>query len=59
MVRIAITQAAFVAIARTLPLGKVSYENKINEHGERLIWLDPTVVDRLRFLRGSGSRSAM
>ena len=40
MVRIAITQAAFEAIAKTLPLGSVGYENKVNEKGERLIWLD-------------------
>jgi hypothetical protein len=29
-------------------------ENKVNEKGERLIWLDPRVVDRLRALRGPG-----
>jgi hypothetical protein len=46
VVRIAISQAAFEAIARTLPLGSVGYENKVNEKGERLIWLDPSVVDR-------------
>jgi hypothetical protein len=54
MVRIAITQAAFDAIAKTLPLGSVGYENKTNERGERLVWLDPAVVDRLRHLRGPG-----
>jgi hypothetical protein len=54
MVRIAITQAAFDAIAKTLPLGSVGYENKVNEKGERLIWLDRAVVDRLRSLRGPG-----
>ena len=54
MVRIAITQAAFDAIAKTLPLGAVGYENKVNEKGERLIWLDRAVVDRLRSLRGPG-----
>jgi hypothetical protein len=31
VVRIAISQAAFEAIARTLPLGSVSFENKTNE----------------------------
>jgi hypothetical protein len=31
MIRIAITQAAFEAIARTLPLGSVGYENKTDE----------------------------
>ena len=54
MVRIAITQAAFDAIAKTLPLGSVGYENATNEKGERLIWLDRAVVDRLRAMRGPG-----
>jgi hypothetical protein len=54
MVRIAITQAAFDAIASTLPFGSTGYENKVNEKGERLIWLDRAVVDRLRHLRGPG-----
>jgi hypothetical protein len=52
MVRIAITQAAFDAIAKTLPLGSVGYENATNEKGERLIWLDRAVAARLRSLRG-------
>jgi hypothetical protein len=54
MIRIAITQAAFEAIARMLPLGNVGYENKTNEQGQRLIWLDHAVVARLRALRGPG-----
>jgi hypothetical protein len=54
MIRIAISQAAFEAIARSLPFGSVSFENKIDEHGYRLIWLEPRVVDRLRALRGRG-----
>jgi hypothetical protein len=54
MVRIAISEAAFEAIARTLPLGSVGYENKTNAKGERLIWLDPTVLNRLRAMRGPG-----
>jgi hypothetical protein len=54
MVRIAITQAAFDAIAKTLPLGSVGYENATNEKGERLIWLEPSVVERLRAMRGPG-----
>jgi hypothetical protein len=33
MIRIAISQAAFEAIARTLPLGSVSFENKISGCG--------------------------
>ena len=55
MIRIAITAEAFEAIAATLPLGSVGYENKVNEKGERLIWLDPRVVDRLRASRGPGA----
>jgi hypothetical protein len=34
MIRIAISQAAFEAIARTLPLGSVSFENKSNERAK-------------------------
>jgi|SRR5580704_2487465 hypothetical protein len=47
MIRITISPAAFEAIAKTLPLGSVGYENKTNERGERLIWLDRAVVGRL------------
>jgi hypothetical protein len=54
MVRIAISQAAFDAIASTLALGSVGFENKTDEHGQRLIWLDRAVVDRLRAMRGAG-----
>jgi hypothetical protein len=32
----------------------VGYENETNERGERLIWLDRAVVDRLRATRGPG-----
>jgi hypothetical protein len=48
VVRIAISAEAFEAIAKTLPLGSVSYENATNEKGERM------VVDHLRALRGPG-----
>ena len=37
MFRIATSQAAFDAIAKTVPLGSVDYENKVDEKGERLI----------------------
>ena len=37
MIRFAITQAAFEAIAATLPLGSVGYENHVNERGEGLV----------------------
>jgi hypothetical protein len=54
MIRIVISQAAFEAIARTLPFGDVSFENQLDEHGQRIIWLPRAVLDRLRSLRASG-----
>ena len=54
MIRIAISRAAFEAIAATLPLGSVSFENETNERGERLIWLPPAVIDRLARDAGTG-----
>ena len=54
MIRIAISQAAFEAIAATLPLGSVSFENAFNERGERYVWLPPNVIDRLRAQRRPG-----
>jgi hypothetical protein len=47
-------KAAFDAIAKTLPVGSVGYENATNARGERYVWLDRAVVDRLRALRGPG-----
>ena len=54
MIRIAISQAAFDALASTLALGSVGFENKTDDQGRRLIWLDHAVVVRLRALRGPG-----
>jgi hypothetical protein len=54
MVRIAISVEAFEAIARTLPLGSVGYENATNDRSERLIWLEPTVLADLKAMRGPG-----
>ena len=51
MIRIAISQAAFAA---TLALGSVGYENATDDQGRRLIWLNRSVVDRLRAMRGRG-----
>ena len=50
----AISEAAFRAIASTMPLGSVGYEAQVGPNGERLIWLASNVVDRLRALRGRG-----
>jgi hypothetical protein len=54
VIRIAISQAAFEAISATLAHGSVSFENGSNAKGERTVWLELRVVDRLRALRGRG-----
>jgi hypothetical protein len=56
MIRIAISQAAFDAIARTMPFGSVNYEAGVDGNGERYIWLPRADVDRLRYLRAPGER---
>ena len=45
---------AFEAISATMPLGSVGFEREPSERGERVIWLDAVVVDRLAALRGPG-----
>jgi len=52
MVRISITSAAFDAITATLPVGSVGFEAEPDANGERQIWLDAGVVDRLAAMRG-------
>ena len=52
MIRMAITQAAFDAIARALPAGSVAYEPAGEEGGLRYIWLEARWVDRLKSYRG-------
>ena len=47
MIKIAISQAAFQAIAGTLPLGTVGYENQTKERGERAVWHELNVVSGL------------
>ena len=54
MIPVEVTVEAFETIARTLPLGSVGCEIKSNERGEKLIWLDPLVPNRLRAMRGPG-----
>ena len=54
MIRISITAAAFDAIAATLPFGSVAYEPKVNDQGEREIWLEPHILNKLRTMRGPG-----
>jgi hypothetical protein len=40
VIKIAITEAAFEAIAATLPLGSVGYEAEADAKGEMHIWID-------------------
>ncbi len=52
MIRISISIDAFEAIASTLPLGTVGYEPELSPKGERWIWLETAMVERLRAMRG-------
>jgi hypothetical protein len=54
MIRIAITAEAFDAIAATLPLGSVGFERHPADDGQRLVWLERSVVSRLRAVRTPG-----
>jgi hypothetical protein len=54
MIRIAITEAAFDAVAATLPLCSVGHEDKRTQMGEVLIWLERHALDRLDALRQLG-----
>jgi hypothetical protein len=54
MIRIAITEEAFEAISRTLPLGSTDFERHPADDGQRLVWLEPHVVNKLRAMRGPG-----
>jgi hypothetical protein len=54
MIRIAITAEAFDAITATLPLGSVGFEREPADDGERLVWLETHVVNKLRALRRPG-----
>jgi hypothetical protein len=52
VIKIAISVAAYKAIAKTLPLGSVAVEPYFNAKGERTVWLEPVWVDRLAAMRG-------
>jgi hypothetical protein len=58
MIRIAITPAAFAAIAATLALGTVAVEPERDEDGSVHIWLDPGVLAKLKALRGPAIATA-
>jgi hypothetical protein len=42
------------SITEPLPLGNVGSESMTNAKGERLIWVEPAVADKLKALRGPG-----
>ena len=52
--RLALSLTAFEAIVETLPLGSVGYEPALNAKGERLIWVEAAVADRLMAMRRPG-----
>ena len=54
MIRIAITAAAYDAICATLPVGSVAVEAEANERGERTVWLEDAMADRLGAMWGPG-----
>ena len=54
MIRIAITTEAFEPICATMPLGSVAYEQELNAMGQRFVWLEVAVADRLGALRRRG-----
>ena len=47
MIRIAISVEAFDTICATLPVGSMSFENKTNERGEKLIWIELLLARQL------------
>jgi hypothetical protein len=51
MVRIAVSQAAFEAVATIFPFGRVVYEPERNARGERLIWVERRALDKLDGVR--------
>ena len=53
VIRLAISPAAYAAIAATLP-GSVGVEPQRAPNGDYFIWLDPAVVNRLAAMRGPG-----
>ena len=54
MIKIAISEAAFEAIAQTPLRGSVGVEPEANERGERTVWLNRMVADRLVGMRRPG-----
>jgi hypothetical protein len=54
LIKIAITSRRSRRLRERYRSANVAFENKIDENGDRLIWLDPAVVDRLGAMPGAG-----
>ncbi len=54
MIRLAITRAAFNALAASLPFGSMNFENEVSENDEIHVWPARSVVDRFKAMRGPG-----
>ena len=54
MIKIAISEAGFAAIAQTPLRGSVGVEPEANERGERTVRLNRTVADRLGAMQRPG-----
>jgi hypothetical protein len=52
VIRIAITAAAFNAVAKTLQFGSFAYEPETTADGGRFIWIDRRARGQLDALRG-------
>jgi hypothetical protein len=57
MIRIAITPEAFQAVSAMLP-GSVGYERDPDDNGDRLIWLEPHIVDNCAICAAPARASA-
>jgi hypothetical protein len=52
VIRIAVSQAAFDAVAATLVLGTAAVEPERAQDGSVRVWLNPGVLAKLKALRG-------
>jgi hypothetical protein len=54
MVQISISPATFAAIAETMPIGSIGFENARAPNGDRFIWLPRDVLEKLNQWRAPG-----
>jgi hypothetical protein len=59
MVQISISPATFAAIAETMPLGSIGFENARAPNGDRFIWLPRDVLEKLNQWRAPGEGIVM